>query len=55
MTSVIATRTNVSPSRYVYKANRVKIDIKLTPVSVGIPMDKLIALRNVFALESRVI
>lgn len=40
MTSVIASRTNVSLSRYVYKASRVEIDIKLTS-------KKLIALRNV--------
>lgn len=54
MTSVIATRTNVSLSRYVYKVS-VEIDIKLTPVSTGIPQKKLIALRKrIFAFKGKV-
>jgi len=47
VTSVIATRTNVSLLKYVYKASRVEIDIKLKSVSADIPTKKLILLRNV--------
>lgn len=42
VTSVIATRTGVSPSRYVYNATRVEIDIKLTPRGTVFPMRKVI-------------
>jgi len=47
VTSVIATRTNVSLLKYVYKASRVEIDIKLKSVSADIPTKKLIVLKNV--------